>query len=210
MFLNILRKTLVPESPFYKYSYIGLQLQSILTEKVAPALVFSTQLNKIFINNFFSTYFTLKQSIVTENMDLISVENLIAELFMWNFDKIFVFQAVTAGYTKFYHSEKLRNAVNNTPATEICRLLTCQNCNCQMLCRPYHWCKQHANISPLILITDWLMAIHCSQKTTSHFLSVFNDPKFILSARSYVCGIFSNSHKYFQKIFLIRIRDVTE
>ena len=76
------------------------------------------------------------------------------------------FCILKAGYTKSYNSEKLPKAVNNTPATEIWRLLTCQNC--QMICKLYYWVKQHANISPLILMTDWLMAMHCSQKTTCH------------------------------------------
>ena len=82
------------------------------------------------------------------------------------------FCILTVGYTKSYHSEKSLKAVNNTPATEIWRLLTCQKC--LMICKPYYWDKQHANISPLVLMTDWLMAMHCSQKMTFHFLSVFS------------------------------------
>ena len=104
----------------------------------------------------------MKKSIVTRNVDQISVGNLITQLFIWNFNKISVFQTVTAGYTKSYHFEKLVKAVNNTAATETWRLSTCQNC--QMVCRPYYWDKQHANISLLILMTDWLMTMHCSRK----------------------------------------------
>ena len=118
------------------------------------------------------------------------------------------FCILTAGYTKSYHSEKSLKAVNYTPATEIWQLLTCRNC--QMICKPYHWDKQHANISPLILMTDWWKVTHSSQKTTFHFLSVFNVHTSILSARYHFSGIFLNSHKYFQHIFLRSIRDVTE
>ena len=42
--------------------------------------------------------------------------NLIAQLFIWNFDEISVYQAMTAGYTKSHHSEKPLKAVNNIPA----------------------------------------------------------------------------------------------
>ena len=49
---------------------------------------------------------------------MISIGNLITR-FLWNFDKISVFQAVTVRYTKSYHSEKLLKAVDNTPATKI-------------------------------------------------------------------------------------------
>ena len=78
------------------------------------------------------------------------------------------------------------------------RLLTCQNG--QMICRPYYWDKQHANIRPLILMTDWLMAMRCSQKTTFYFSSVFNGPTSILSIQNHFYGIFLNSHKYLQEI----------
>ena len=57
-----------------------------------------------------------KRSVVMDQM--ISIGNLITR-FLWNFDKISVFQAVTVGYTKSYHSEKLLKAVDNTPATKI-------------------------------------------------------------------------------------------
>ena len=119
-----------------------------------------------------------------------------------------------SNYATFFHEtltrflyfdsgyEKSLKAVNNTPATEIWRLLICQNC--QMICR------QHPNISPLILMTDLLVAMHCSQKTTFHFLSICKSPTSILSAWNHFCGIFLNSHKYIQDIFLRRIRDVTE
>ena len=109
------------------------------------------------------------------------------------------FCILTAGYTKSYHSEKSLKTVNNTPTAEISRLLILQNC--QMICKPYYWDKQHANISPLVLMTDWLMAMHCSQKTTFHFLKVFNVHTSILPARNHFCGICFNSHKYFQDIF---------
>ena len=122
--------------------------------------------------------------------------------------KISVFQAVAAGYTKSYHSEKLLKAVNNTHVTEIWRLLTCQNF--QMICRPCYLDKQHANISLLIFMVDWLMAMHCSKKATFHFLSVIYGPTSILSDRNRFCGMFLNSHKYFQDIFLRRFRDVRE
>ena len=80
---------------------------------------------------------------------------------IWNFHKLSVFQSMTAGYTKSHHLEKSLKAINNILATEIWRLLTCQNC--QMICKPYYWDKQHASTSLLILMTDWLMAIHCSR-----------------------------------------------
>ena len=131
-----------------------------------------------------------KRSVVMDQM--ISIGNLITQLFLWNFDKISVLQAVTVGYTKSYHSEKL----------------ACQNC--QMICRPYYWDKQYGNISPLILMIDWLMVMHCSQETKFHFLSVVNGPTSTLSARSHFWGIFLNCHEYFQEIFLGHIRDVTE
>ena len=38
------------------------------------------------------------------------------------------FCILTAGYTKSYYMKKSLKAVNNTPAPEILRLLTCQNC----------------------------------------------------------------------------------
>ena len=141
-------------------------------------------------------------------MDQISNGNLIRQLFIWNFDKISVFQTVTTYYTNSYHSEKSLITVNNTPAIEIWPLLTCENC--QVICRPYYWDEQPANISPLILMTHWLMAKPCSRKKTFHFLSVFNGPTSILSTQNHVCGIFLNSHKYFQEMFLRRIKDVTE
>ena len=77
-----------------------------------------------------------------------------------------------------------------------------------MICKPYYWDKQHVNISPLVLMTDWLMAMHCSQKTAFHFLNVVNVHTPILSARNYFCGIFFDSHKCFQDIFLRRIREL--
>ena len=42
-------------------------------------------------------------------------------------------------------------------------------------CKPCYWNKEHASINPLMLMTDWLMAMECSQKATIHFLSVFTD-----------------------------------
>ena len=59
-----------------------------------------------------------------------------------------------------------------------------------MICKPYHWDKPHANISPLMLITDWLLVMHCSQKTTFHFLSVLNVHTSILAARNHFVGYF--------------------
>ena len=59
-------------------------------------------------------------------------------------------------------------------------------------------------------MTEWLMTMHCSQKTMFCFLSVFNSPTFILSAWNHFCGIFLNCHKYFQEIFLRRIWYVTD
>ena len=92
------------------------------------------------------------------------------------------FCILTAVYTKSYHSEKSLKAVNNTPATEIWQLLTCENY--QTICVPYYWDKQHANINPLILMTDWLIPMHSSQKTTFQFLNVFNVHTSILSAKT--------------------------
>ena len=45
--------------------------------------------------------------------------NLITQLFIRNFHKFAVFQSVTAGYTKSYHSKKPVKAVYNTPAAKI-------------------------------------------------------------------------------------------
>ena len=149
----------------------------------------------------------MKKSIVTRNVDQISIGNLITQLFIWNFDKTSVFQTVTASYTKSDNSKKSLKAINNTPATEIWQLLTFQNC--QMMCRPYYRDKQHANISLLILMTDWLMVMHCSQKTTFYFLSVFYSPISNLSTQNHLCSIFLSSHIYFQEILLRRISEFT-
>ena len=149
----------------------------------------------------------MKKSIDTRKVDQVSVGNLITQLFIWNFE-ISLFQAVAVGYTKSYHSERSLKAANNTPSTGILRLSTWQNY--QMICRPYYWDKQHVNISSLILMAAWLMAMYRFQKMTFHFLSVFNGPTSILSARNHFCGIFLSSHKYFQDIFLRRVRDITE
>ena len=62
---------------------------------------------------------TLKKSNATRNVDQISTGNLIAQRFILNFDKISVFQEVTADYTKSQTLEKSLKAVNNTSATEI-------------------------------------------------------------------------------------------
>ena len=40
-------------------------------------------------------------------MDQKSIANLITQLFILNFAKIFVFQAVTTGYIKTYQSKKI-------------------------------------------------------------------------------------------------------
>ena len=56
------------------------------------------------------------------------------------------FCILTAGYTKSYHLKTSLKTVNNTPAPEMWRSLTCQNC--QMICKPYCWDKQHTNMSP--------------------------------------------------------------
>ena len=56
------------------------------------------------------------------------------------------FCILTAGFTKSCHSKRSLKAVNNTPAPQIWRFVTCQNC--QMICKPYCWDKQHANMSP--------------------------------------------------------------
>ena len=85
-------------------------------------------------------------------MDQISIGNLITQPFNWNFDNFSVFQAMTAGHTKAHHSEKSLKVVINTLAIGIWRFLTCQNC--QMICMPYYWDKQHANITPLIVLAD--------------------------------------------------------
>ena len=80
-------------------------------------------LSEILISNFNHKvkvnhlHFYSKRSVVMDQM--ISIGNLITQCFLWNFDKISVFQAVTVGYTKSYHSEKLLKAVDNTPATKI-------------------------------------------------------------------------------------------
>ena len=60
-----------------------------------------------------------KKSIAIRNMDQISLGNVITQLFIWIFGKISVFQAVSAGYAKLYHSDRLLYVVNNTPAIGI-------------------------------------------------------------------------------------------
>ena len=134
--------------------------------------------------------------------------NLITKLFIWNFDKISVFwQRIT----DTYHLEISLKAVNHTPTPEIRWLLTCQNC--QMICKPYCWDKQHANMSPhdrLINSYALLPENNVSFFFVFFFLSVFNAHTSILSSRNLFCMIFLNSHKYFQDIFLRHIRDVTE
>ena len=70
-----------------------------------------------------------------------------------------------------------------------------------------------------------LISIHCSQKTF-HFLSVSNSPTAIFLryynnpaeitdnpteiTRNHFRGVFLKNHKYFQEMFLRRLRDVTE
>ena len=73
----------------------------------------------------------MEKSIVTRNMDQILIRNLITQLFIWNLDKISIFWELI---------------IDNTPAPEIWRSLTCQNC--QMICKQCCWDKQHANMSP--------------------------------------------------------------
>ena len=135
-------------------------------------------------------------------MDQISIGNLFTQLFIWNFDmisRISVFQEVTKGCTKSYHSEKSLKTVYNTAATENWRLLTCQNCH--MICRLYYGDKQHENISPLTLITDWLVAMHCSQKTTFHFLSVFNGSHLFYQHKTVFAGYFWKFTNSFKRCF---------
>ena len=156
--------------------------------------MFSWKLYKIFNNNL---------SIVTRNVDQVSIGYLITPLYILNFDKIFAFQAVTAGYTKSYHSEKALKVVNNTPAAEISQ-------NCQMICNPYYWDKQHANISPLI--NDYALlpenVSFFEFLTAPHFVRYFNNSTDI--TRKHFREIFLNSHKCFQDIFLRCIRDVAQ
>ena len=121
------------------------------------------------------------------------------------------FCILTAGFTKSCHSKRSLKAVNNTPAPQIWRFVTCQNC--QMICKPYCWDKQHANMSPhdrLINSYALLPENNVSFFFFFFFLSVFNAHTSILSSRNHFCMIFLNSHKYFQDIFLRHVRDVTE
>ena len=143
----------------------------------------------------------MKKKRCYKNHGQILTRNLITQLFVWALTRILI---LTAGYTKSYYLKKSLKAVNNTPAPEIWRLLTCQNC--QMICKPYCWDKQHTNMSPNErLINGYALLLENDVST-----SAFNAHTSILSARNHFCVIFLNSHKYFQDIFLGHIRDVRE
>ena len=149
----------------------------------------------------------MKKSIVTRNVNQILIRNLITQLFTRNFDKI-----STAGYTKSYHSQKSLKAVNNTPSPEIWRLLTCQNC--QMICKPYCWDKQHANMSPHDRLINGYALLPENDVSFFFFFFFFwgvLTPAYrFYQQETIFCAIFLNSHKYFQDICLRHIREVTE
>ena len=72
-----------------------------------------------------------------------------------------------------------------------------------MICSSYYCNKQHVNISPLIRMTGWLMAIYCSQKTTFDFLSVFNDTTSIYQHETIFVGYF------WMEIWLRHLKDIS-
>ena len=96
------------------------------------------------------------------------------------------FCILTAGYTKSYYLKKLLKAVNNTPAPEMWRLLTCQNC--QMICKPYCWDKQHTNMSPHDrLINGYALLL----ENDVSFFECFQRPHIdFISTKPFLCDIF--------------------
>ena len=82
-----------------------------------------------------------------------------------------------------------------------------------------------SNMQKWAHMTDWLMAMHCCQKTTFQFLSVFNADASIFSARNHFCVIFlivtntfkiyfwdisdTSRNKHLFQIRLRRLKDVT-
>ena len=138
-------------------------------------------------------------------MDQISIANLITQHFILNFDKIFGFQAVRTSSITSYQSEKLTiKLVNNAPAIGLWRSFTCQN--------------SHADISPLILMTD-LIDIYALLPENISFLECFWQPRIYFTrfcnnpmeiTQNHFCGVFSQNHKYLREIFLRCLRDVTE
>ena len=119
---------------------------------------------------------------------------------------------VTTGYIKLYQSKKKSlKVVNNTPTVGLWPSLTCQN--------------SHAIISPLIFMTDFIdiysllpenvSFLECFQRSHSYFIRYYNNPAEITDNPTEITwnhfrGVFLKNHKYFQEMFLRRLRDVTE
>ena len=91
----------------------------------------------------------------------------------------------------------------------------------------HRWLCQnsHAIISPLIFMTDFIdiysllpenvSFLECFRRSHSYFIRYYNNPVEITDnpteiTRNYFCGVFLKNHKYFQEMFLRRLRDVTE
>ena len=113
----------------------------------------------------------------------ILIRNVITQLFVWALTRILT---LTAGYTKSYYLKKSLKSVNNTPAPEIWRLLTCQNC--QMICKPYCWDKQHTNMSPNDrLINGYALLL----ENDVSFFECFQRPHIdFISTKPFLCDIF--------------------
>ena len=102
-----------------------------------------------------------KKRIVIKTVDPTSI----TKLFILNFAKISLFQAVTTGYIMPYQSKKNTKSIIHLLLGFDDRCLAKSNTQISA-----HWCSWRS----------WLTAMHCSQKTF-HFLSVSNDPISILS-----------------------------
>ena len=101
-------------------------------------------------------------------MDKTSIANLITQLFIWNFAKISIFQAVTTGYIKVYQSKKITKS--NKQYTHYWSLIDDRwltKTLTQISAHKYSW-------------QTWLISTQCSQKT-SHVLSVSNGLTSVLS-----------------------------
>ena len=101
--------------------------------------------------------------------------------------------------------------VNNTPTVGLWPSLTCQN--------------SHTIISPLMFMTDFIdiysllpenvAFLECFQPSHSYFIRYYNNPAEITDnpteiTRNHFRGVFLKNHKYFQEMFLRRLRDITE
>ena len=84
----------------------------------------------------------MKKSIVTRSVVRYLSENLLRNLLYEILTRFLYFDSGL--YKKSYYLKNSLNAVKNTPAPEIGRLFTCRNC--EMICKPYCWDKQHTNM----------------------------------------------------------------